>query len=155
MPPYLVKKTESIRERNDFRTMPLDKMFRKLKNLEIELDQKRKYMVEISSGQACGYAKDYYTLADEPYFSYQELIDFGQFEYSSAKSDYSSVKSEYTPTKPKIIEDKIDEVFMNPTDEFYTLEELQQQRISPWLIWMQGSSISTSEGTPATISMLK
>ena len=65
-------------------------------------------------------------LADEPQFSYQELIDFGQFEYLSANSDYSSVKSKYTPTKPKIIEAEIDEVSMNPTDEFYTLEELQQ-----------------------------
>ena len=35
-------------------------------------------------------------LADVPYFAYQELIDYGQNNYSSAKSDYSSVKSEYT-----------------------------------------------------------
>ena len=43
-------------------------------------------------------------LADEPYFGYQELTDFGQHDYLSAKSDYSSVKSEHTPAKLKIIE---------------------------------------------------
>ena len=43
-------------------------------------------------------------LADEPYFVYQELINYGQNDYSSTKSDYSSVKSEYTLTKPEIIE---------------------------------------------------
>ena len=65
-------------------------------------------------------------LDDEPYFDNQELIDHGQNDYSSAKSDYSSFKSNYTPTKPEIIEAEIDEVFMDPEDEFYTLNELEQ-----------------------------
>ena len=89
-------------------------------------------------------------LADEPYFGDQELIDYGQNDYSSAKSNYSSVKSEYTQTKPKIIEAEIDEVSMDLEDDSILQMSLNNQKISQWLIWMQGSSTSNSERTPGT-----
>ena len=44
-------------------------------------------------------------------------------------------KSEYTPKNPEIVEAEVDEVLMNPEDEFYTLEELDSWRITPWHIW--------------------
>ena len=40
MPSYLVNKTESIHERNYFRTMSLEKLFRILKTFEMELEQR-------------------------------------------------------------------------------------------------------------------
>ena len=64
-------------------------------------------------------------IADQQYFVYQQLANYGQNEIFN-QSDYSSIKSEYTPAKPELVEVEVDEVSMDPEDEFYTLEEQEQ-----------------------------
>ena len=55
MPPHLVVKTETIRERSDFRTMTLERLFGKLKTFEMELEQ-RKIIYDGGSSEAKGMA---------------------------------------------------------------------------------------------------
>ena len=88
MSPHLVNKTESIRKRSDFRSISLEKLFEKIKTFVMELEQ-RKIIYEAGSLEAKHAAMQKTTalLADVSYFAYQELIDYGQNDYSSAKSD--------------------------------------------------------------------
>ena len=76
--------------------MSLKNLYGKRKMFKMELEQ-RKIMNGSGSLNAKNTAmpKTTAVLADEPYFAYQALMDFGQPEYSSVKSDYSHVKPEY------------------------------------------------------------
>ncbi|XP_063942844.1 uncharacterized protein LOC135150464 [Daucus carota subsp. sativus] len=127
MPPHLVVKTETIRERSDFRTMTLERLFGKPKTFEMELEQ-REIIYGSGSSEAKGMAlqKTAALIADEPYFGYQQLVEYGINDHTVAQSACSSVKTDYPTTKSEIVEVEIDEVSVDPEDEFYTREELEQ-----------------------------
>lgn len=127
MPPHLFVKTETIRERIDFRTMTLERLFGKLKTFEMELEQ-RKITYGGGSSEAKGMALQKTTalITDEPYFGYQQLVEYSINDHTVTQSDCSSVKTDYPSTKSEIVEAEIDEVSVDPEDEFYTQEELEQ-----------------------------
>ena len=124
MPPHLVVKTETIRERSDFEDHDSGKLFGKLKTFEMEIEQ-RKIIYGGGSSEAKGMALQKTTalIADEPYFGYQQLVEYGINDHTVRQSDCSSVKADYPSTKYEIVEAEIDEVSVEPEDEFYTQEE--------------------------------
>ena len=65
-------------------------------------------------------------IADEPYFGYQQLVEYGINDRTVAQSDCSSVKTDYPSTKSEIVEAEIDEASVESENEFYTQEELEQ-----------------------------
>ena len=121
MPPHLVVKIETIRERSDFRTMTLERLFGKLKTFEMEIEQ-RKIIYAGGSSEAKGMALQKTTplIADEPYFGYQQLVEYGINYHTVAQGDCPSAKTDYPSTKSEIVEAEIDEVSVDPEDEFYT-----------------------------------
>ena len=127
MPPHLVVKTETIRERSDFRTMTLEKLFGKLKTFEMELEQRKIiYGGGSTESKSMALQKTTALIADQPYFGYQQLVEYGINDHTVAQSDCSSIKADYPSTITEIVEAEVDEVSEEPEDEFYTQEELEQ-----------------------------
>ena len=93
----------------------------------MELEQ-RKIIYGSGSSEAKSMALQKTTelIADQPYFGYQQLVEFGINDHTVAQSDCSSVKADYPSTKSEIVEAEIDEVSGELEDEFYTQEELEQ-----------------------------
>ena len=106
--------------------MTLERQFGKLKTFEMELER-RKIIYGGGSSEAKGTAllKTTALIADEPYFGYQQLVEYGINDHTATQSDCSSIKTDYPSTKSEIVEAEIDEVSADPEDEFYTQEELE------------------------------
>ena len=120
LPAHLEHKVSSIRERNDFNTLSLEKLYGKLKTHEMEQNRGRSFMV-----------LEQWTARND------ELLKTTALTASSYREPKAKA------VKPQNKKDEIFEAEMDDGDlqcdesEYYTLKSCSRWKILPWLPWLQ------------------